>query len=318
MMAVPVSEAQDHVASKTVTTLPLPAPPLHVETVHISKTRARLNTPSREQHLAATNIPPHWPMATGMTPPSETKTLPHPPDLPPIPPEIFVAGAPSPPAIRSHPRPVHFYGYNFVRKSSASGLTAPGGQYGGSQSGFIVTWDILPPRRGQERPRLALLARGAIAHGDTSDREFAAGVRWHPLPRLPLSLSVERRFRPERPDANAAYVAGGTTLALPRAFRLDGYAQAGFVSGPSAGPFFDMSMLADRKITGVASGTVRAGAGLWGGGQSGTFRIDVGPAVRTDIAVAKAHLRLSADWRIRIAGEAAPASGPAMTLSTSF
>lgn len=318
MMTIPVSEAQDHVAAKTVTTPPLPAPPPHVETVHISKARARLDAPSRKQHLAATNIPPHWPMATGMTPPSETRTLPQSPAPLLVPPESFVAGAPSPPAIPSHRSPVHFYGYSFVRKSSASGLTAPGGQYGGSQSGFIVTWDILPPRRGQERPRLALLARGAIAHGDTSDREFAAGVRWHPLPRLPLSLSVERRFRPERPDANAAYVAGGTSLALPRAFRLDGYAQAGFVSGPSAGPFFDMSMLADRKIAPVAGGTVRAGAGLWGGGQSGTFRIDIGPAVRTDIDVAKARLRLSADWRIRIAGEAAPASGPAMTLSTSF
>lgn len=318
MMAVPVSEAQDHVAAKAVTTPPLPAPPPHVETVHISKPRARLDAPSREQHLAATNISPHWPMATGMTPPSETKTLPQSPAPLLVPPESFVAGAPSPPAIPSHPRAVHFYGYSFVRKSSASGLTALGGQYGGSQSGFIVTWDILPPRRGQERPRLALLARGAITHGDRSDREFAAGVRWHPLPRLPLSLSFERRFRPERADANAAYVAGGTSLALPRAFRMDGYAQAGFVSGPSAGPFFDMSMLADRKITGVAGGTVRAGAGLWGGGQSGTFRIDIGPAVRTDIAVAKATLRLSADWRIRVAGDAAPASGPTMTLSTSF
>lgn len=318
MMAVPVSEAQDHVAAKTVTAPPLPAPPPHAATVNIAKTRARLNAPSKEQHLAATNISPHWPKTTDMTPPTETKTLPHPIAPLQVPPERLVMGAPSPPAIPSHPRAVHFYGYSFVRKSSASGLTAPGGQYGGSQSGFIVTWDILPPRRGQERPRLALLARGAIAHGDRSDREFAAGVRWHPLPRLPLSLSFERRFRPERADANAAYVAGGTSLALPRAFRMDGYAQAGFVSGPSAGPFFDMSMLADRKITGVAGGTVRAGAGLWGGGQSGTFRIDIGPAVRTDIAIAKARLRLSADWRIRIAGEAAPASGPAMTLSTSF
>ncbi len=62
----------------------------------------------------------------------------------------------------------------------------------------------------------------------------------------------------------------------------------------------------------------RAGAGLCGGGQSGVFSIDVGPTVRTDIAIARTNLRLSADWRIRIAGDAAPASGPAMTLSTSF
>jgi len=40
--------------------------------------------------------------------------------------------------------------------------------------------------------------------------------------------------------------------------------------------------------------------------------------VRTDLVIARTNLRLSADWRIRIAGDAAPASGPAMTLSTSF
>lgn len=230
----------------------------------------------------------------------------------------FAPTAPSGNTQVEQPRVLHVYGYSFFRKASASGLTAPGAQYGGSQSGFVATWDIVPPRRGRDRSRIALLVRGAIAHGKTPDRELSAGVRWQPLPHLPVSLSVERRFRPTRADANAAYLAGGTSLALPRAFRMDAYAQAGIVSGSAAGPFFDFSARADRKFVQYRTSTARAGAGLWGGGQSGVFRIDVGPTVRTDIAIARTNLRLSADWRIRIAGDAAPASGPAMTLSTSF
>jgi hypothetical protein len=213
---------------------------------------------------------------------------------------------------------VHFYGYSFFRKPSSASLSALNGQYGGSQSGFGVTWDLDRQRQGKDVARFAVLARGAIAHGDTSERELATGIRWRPLTRVPVSLSVERRFRHARPDANAAYLAGGTSLALPQAFRLDTFAQAGIVSGRAGGPFFDFSAQADRTFFQHGEHGAGAGAGIWGGGQSDIFRIDVGPTVRTDIAISGGYLRVRADWRFRVAGEALPASGPAMTLSTSF
>lgn len=263
-------------------------------------------------------IPTAWAMSAHAILPSEALVTTHPIDQAHQPPALFPALASSGNTQRAQPRALHVYGYSFFRKASSSGLSAPGGQYGGSQSGFVVTWDIDPPRAGQDISRIALLARGAIAHGDTTEREIATGVRWRPMPRIPVSLSVERRFRPARGDVHAAYLVGGTSLALPRAFRLESYAQAGIVSGPAAGPFFDFSARADRAVVQQAAGTSRAGAGLWGGGQSSVFRIDVGPTVRTDIAIAKTNLRLSADWRFRIAGKATPASGPALTLSTSF
>ena len=213
---------------------------------------------------------------------------------------------------------LHFYGYSFFRKPSSAGLSALNGQYGGSQSGFGVTWDLDRHRQDRDVARFAVLARGAIAHGDTSERELAAGLRWRPLTRVPVSLSVERRFRHTRPDANAAYLAGGTSLALPNAFRLDTFAQAGIVSGRAGGPFFDFSAQADRTFFQHAEHGAGLGAGIWGGGQNDIFRIDVGPTVRTDIPISKGYLRVRADWRFRVAGEALPASGPAMTLSTSF
>lgn len=215
-------------------------------------------------------------------------------------------------------RTVHFYGYSFFRRPSSAGLSALNGQYGGSQSGFGVTWDLDRQRQDRDVARFAVLARGAIAHGDTSERELAAGLRWRPLTRVPVSLSVERRFRHARPDANAAYLAGGTSLALPQAFRLDTFAQAGIVSGRAGGPFFDFSAQTDRTFFQHGEHGAGAGAGIWGGGQSDIFRIDVGPTVRTDIAISGGFLRVRADWRFRVAGEALPASGPAMTLSTSF
>jgi hypothetical protein len=213
---------------------------------------------------------------------------------------------------------LHFYGYSFFRKPSSAGLSALNGQYGGSQSGFGVTWDIDRHRQDRDVAHFAVLARGAIAHGDTSERELAAGLRWRPLTRVPVSLSVERRFRHARPDANAVYLAGGTSLALPQAFRLDTFAQAGIVSGREGGPFFDFSAQTDRTFFQHGEHGAGVGAGIWGGGQSDIFRIDIGPTVRTDIAISEGYLRVRADWRFRVAGEALPASGPAMTLSTSF
>ena len=60
------------------------------------------------------------------------------------------------------------------------------------------------------------------------------------------------------------------------------------------------------------------GAGLWGGAQPGVSRIDIGPQIVARIAVAETSLRVSAEWRQRVAGDAAPASGPSVTVGFDF
>ena len=50
----------------------------------------------------------------------------------------------------------------------------------------------------------------------------------------------------------------------------------------------------------------------------GSQRLDIGPTAGGTLRVGKASLRLSADWRFRIAGNASPGDGPALTLSTAF
>ena len=166
---------------------------------------------------------------------------------------------------------------------------------------------------------LALLVRAAVAHDNLDEREVALGVRWRPIKKFPVSVTAERRFRHDRKDAFAIYAAGGVSdVQLPLKFRAESFAQAGVVSGKDAGPFFDAFVRSDRKVVSAQAVQIHAGAGAWAGGQRGAARLDIGPSLRTDILVGGAKLRLNLDWRFRVAGNATPGNGPALTLSTGF
>jgi hypothetical protein len=212
-----------------------------------------------------------------------------------------------------------YYAYSFWRAGISSSGFASGGQYGGSQSGFIATFWLQNAGKQFQQQRLAVLVRAAISHRDTQERELATGIKWRPSPKLPVTLTAERRFRNARPDAFAIYAAGGVSdLPLPMKFRLNTFGQAGAVSGKGGGKFFDGIARADRKIAATPNVAAHVGAGIWAGGQRDILRVDVGPSLRTDIAVRKVNFRLTADWRFRVAGDANPGNGPAITLSTSF
>ncbi len=55
--------------------------------------------------------------------------------------------------------------------------------------------------------------------------------------------------------------------------------------------------------------------GLWGGVQPGLYRVDAGPRLSMNVG---RGIRLHADYRQRLAGEAAPSSGPALTIAGDF
>lgn len=212
-----------------------------------------------------------------------------------------------------------YYAYSFWRANNGASGLANGGQYGGSQSGMIATFALQDTTERLQPQRLALLVRAAISHRDPQERELATGARWRPSPKLPVTITAERRFRNARSDAFAIYAAGGVSdLPLPMKFRLDTFGQAGAVSGKGGGKFFDGIVRADRKIVVTSNVAVHAGAGMWAGGQRDIMRVDVGPSLRTDIAVRDINFRLTADWRFRVAGNVNPGNGPAITLSTSF
>ena len=58
-----------------------------------------------------------------------------------------------------------------------------------------------------------------------------------------------------------------------------------------------------------------AGFGIWGGAQPGLARLDVGPRVTMRV---RNNIKVHFDWRQKVAGNARPGSGPALTLAGDF
>lgn len=220
---------------------------------------------------------------------------------------------------KSAKRPFDIYAYSFWRHGSAQTGTLGNGQYGGSQSALIAHVPLQRFSADHNTARLALTGRLAVAHAGPRERELAAGWKWRPSMDIPVSIIAERRFRQDRPDAFAVFVAGGQSqIILPLKFRLDGYGQAGVVSGQSGGAFTDVMLQARRPAGRVGSANVIVGAGAWAGGQDNVMRLDIGPSIAADMPIAGAQFRLEGSWRFRVAGDADPGNGPAVTLSTSF
>jgi hypothetical protein len=100
---------------------------------------------------------------------------------------------------------------------------------------------------------------------------------------------------------------------LPGGLRGEAYGQAGIVGARSRDLFVDGSARATIPV-----GPVEIGGGAWGAAQPGLARLDAGPSASYRLPVRGANLRVQADWRFRIAGDAAPGSGPALTVAADF
>jgi hypothetical protein len=57
---------------------------------------------------------------------------------------------------------------------------------------------------------------------------------------------------------------------------------------------------------------------MWGAAQPGAARLDLGPTLTADMRGDATSPRLALDWRQRVAGDALPPSGPALTLAVDF
>lgn len=215
--------------------------------------------------------------------------------------------------------------WGFFRQGSMTGPISQGRvpTYGASQSGAKLTYR-LAPQSGHD-PRLFVRAYQAlIADGE---REAATGASARPFPKIPVRLAGEMRvtdglgglrFRP----AGYAFTEFAP-ISLPARFSLEAYGQAGYVGGANATPFADGQATIMRDVYGFSAKQVRnarisVGGGIWGGAQRGASRVDIGPSVRVDMNLGKVPMRMSVDWRQKIAGDAAPESGVTATVSTRF
>ncbi|MEQ8412476.1 MAG: hypothetical protein RIB52_13090 [Erythrobacter sp.] len=230
-------------------------------------------------------------------------------------------------AAPSGPRPDRWSldAWAFWREGSASAPVSQGRVpiYGASQIGANLQWRARPSS--PHDPRAYARAYRALVEGGES--ELALGVSARPLPRLPVRVGAEMRaidgpFATElRPGVLA--VTEFAPVRLPYDLALEAYAQGGYVGGEAATAFADGQIAVTRQVARFGSGPagpmrLSIGAGAWGGAQQGSRRVDIGPTMRLDLNVGEVPARVSVDWRERVGGDAAPASGVAATLSTRF
>lgn len=197
---------------------------------------------------------------------------------------------------------------------SAWAIARPGGratpfasQLGGSQTGARIAFALDDARR------VAVYARGSAAI-DSRQQEGAIGLDWRPT-RAPVHLIVERRIGIAGIDGGtAAGVIGGIGPApIGAGLRVEGYGQGGVIVRDKAEGFVDGSARITRTL-----GPIDLGLGAWGAAQRGAARLDLGPTIGVGVPVAGRSVRLTADWRQRVAGNARPGSGPAVSIGLNF
>ncbi|WP_374409029.1 hypothetical protein [Pelagerythrobacter sp.] len=207
-------------------------------------------------------------------------------------------------------------------RPNASGRSLAGAgpaSYGASQAGAVVRYRLAPGST--HRPTAYARVSQALAGGRES--ELAAGFAARPVPGVPVSVHAEvRAVRSAAGRARLRPAAFAVTelppARLPFALRGEAYLQAGYVGGDFATAFVDGQARADREVARFDLGTLRAGAGVWGGAQKGAARLDVGPSAALHLDLGVAPARLAVDYRVRVAGTAMPDTGVALTLSTGF
>ncbi len=163
--------------------------------------------------------------------------------------------------------------------------------------------------------------RATMAVHQPEQREIALGLAFAPLARAPVDIAVERRVAlgKEGRNALAAMISGGVgDVALPGGFRLEAYGQAGVVGARRRDGFVDGAVVIDRRLGPGETASLRLGALAAGAAQPGAARVDVGPRLTLRLPQVGEGSRIAFDWRQRVAGDARPESGLALTLATDF
>ena len=208
-------------------------------------------------------------------------------------------------------------GYN-LPGAGLPGASLTSGAYGASQAGLVLRYRLAPSSA--LRPTLYLRASTGLHY--PRGEELAAGFAFRPLGRVPVAVMGEARATRTtsgtvvRPAL--AVVSELPPAKLPFGLRGEAYGQAGWVGGKDHTPFADGQARIEKPVVRSGGLELRVGAGAWGGAQRGANRVDVGPTATLDLPIGPVGSRLSADYRFRVSGSAAPGSGAAITLSAGF
>ncbi len=209
-------------------------------------------------------------------------------------------------------------GWLLLRDDTTTPVTSGRPSYGRSQVGAIARFELAPSS--SHRPQAYL--RGSAALEGQRDVEGAIGLSARPISQVPVRVAAEMRVA-DRPGGSEVRPAAFAVtelppVALPGGASAELYVQGGYVSGDYATAFVDGQARVDRSLARSDDFDLRAGAGAWGGAQEGAARLDVGPSASIRFRLGEGSGRLAADYRFRVAGDAQPSSGPALTLSAGF
>lgn len=202
--------------------------------------------------------------------------------------------------------------WSIIRPETGVGGLATAGQLGGAQAGARLRFGT---------GRVGIAARISAPLQNPAGKEAALGFDWRPLRSVPVAFTIERRFALDRGGRNAfaAGAFGGFSRAkLGGGFVADGYAQAGLVGFRRHDAYADGALRLEHPLARSGRFTLAAGAGLWGGAQPGAARLDIGPQLVARVPAGSSSVRIGAEWRERIAGNARPGSGPALSVGADF
>jgi hypothetical protein len=205
-----------------------------------------------------------------------------------------------------------------IRPANMAAVLATAGQLGASQAGVRIQQPII---HRDANPRVAINLRLSTPVDQNLGSEAGIGFAARPIKRVPVEFIVERRVALDRGGRNAfAVIAAGGFDDEPviRAVTMSGYAQTGIVGFGRKDRFIDGALRIEQPLRDYNRTGLRIGGGLWGAAQPDVARLDAGPILALKQAVGSVNLRVAAEYRWRIAGQARPASGPALSIGTDF
>ncbi|MET3712237.1 hypothetical protein ABIC65_002949 [Sphingomonas trueperi] len=214
------------------------------------------------------------------------------------------------PPVRTSPQRWSGSAWLALRPGQGIGAAPAAGQLGGSQYGVRVARALDPYGRLAAVGRIAGPLRGQGA-------EVALGFEWRPAG-TPVRIAVEERFGLDGIHGGPGL---GAVVGLYReraAFRLEAYGQAGAILRARLEPYADGALRLTRAIASSQGTALSVGIGSWGAVQRGVQRLDIGPTLVTSVPIGELKTRIALDWRQRIAGNARPGSGIALTLGSDF
>lgn len=191
--------------------------------------------------------------------------------------------------------------------------------YGASQAGAVLRYRLAM----QDRHKPTAYLRATKALGALDELAAALGVSARPLASVPIIAAIEGRLVDQNGTRRLQPAVMAVTevppLPLPGGLQAEIYGQAGYVGGGFSTPFADGQARVDHGLLAAGRYEARVGGGVWGGIQKGASRVDAGPTATLSLPLApKVFGRVAVDWRFRVAGNAEPDSGPALTLAAGF